>query len=127
MNVRPAKTVILGLGTLSIALCGCSQQTIESAREDAARNVKVVQREAKSAERKARPQLKKAQLGLRVTAALAANEKLPKTIHVDADENGVKLRGTVDTRAQKDLAGRIARDTLKEDKTVLNEIKVKGE
>ena len=129
-TARGSGTRITGVALLlitSISLSGCSQETIESASRDVARNTEIVAREAKRAERKARPQLTKLQLGARVTAALRANENLPKTIRVDADENGVKLRGTVKTPAQKALAGRIARDTLKEDKTVLNELKVTGE
>jgi len=121
----PSVALVLSVGI--IALSGCSPQTVESASRDVARNTEIVAREAKRAERKARPQLNKLQLGAKVTAALVANENLPKTIRVDADENGVKLRGTVKTQAQKDMAGRIARDTLKEDKTVLNELKVKAE
>jgi osmotically-inducible protein OsmY len=105
---------------------GCSQQTIQSASSDIQRNAEVVQREANRAERKVRPQVRKAGLGSRVTAALLANEKLPSTIRVDADDNGVKLRGSVRTQAEKELAGRIARDTLSDDKTVENDLVVKG-
>lgn len=125
MNQNPkARFTKLGLALGWLLLGGCSTQTLQSAREDTERNAGIVQREAERAERKARPQLTKLQIGGRVTAALVANEKLPRTIRVDADERGVKLRGKVNTRAQKELAGRIARDTLSEDKTVLNEIQV---
>lgn len=117
--------LVLSIGL--ITLSGCSPQTVESASRDVTRNTEIVAREAKRAERKARPQLNKLNIGLKVTAALKANENLPKSIRVDADENGVKLRGTVDTQAQKDLAGRIARDTLKADKSVTNDLKVKGD
>lgn len=109
---------------LLAAAAGCSQQTIESASSDIRGNAEVVKREAQRAERKARPQLSKAALGARVTTALRANENLPSTIRVDADENGVKLRGTVRSEREKSLAGRIARDTLSEDKTVQNDLKV---
>ena len=126
------------------AMSGCSRETIESAGEDAARNAEIVQREVKRTERKARPQIQivkrevkraerkarphiaKAERGLRVKTALTANEKLPKTIRVDAGENGVKLRGKVKTQAQKELAGRIARDTLEEGTTVTNDLEVTG-
>ena len=95
MNARPTGLFTFILATLLIGLIslnGCSQQTIESAREDAARNAEIEQREAQRVERKARPHLKKAEMSARVTAALTANEKLPKTIRVDADENGVRIR-----------------------------------
>ena len=120
-------TRIAVFALLGIALCGCSPETVQSARRDAERNAGIVGREAKRAERKARPQLSALQMGAKVTAALLANDNLPKTIRVDADERGVKLRGTVKTGAQRALAGRIARDTLKADKTVANELKVKQE
>jgi len=127
LSRRRARTpaLLLPLLFFGAAAAGCSQQTLESAQQDAARNAEVVQREVNRAERKARPQVQKAQLGLRVTAALKANEKLPKTIRVDADEDGVKLRGTVETAAQKELAGRIARMTLSDDKRVTNDLEVK--
>lgn len=124
MNANIGFTLLLIAG---IVLSGCSQETVVSASRDVARNTEIVAREAKRAERKARPQLTMLQIGAKVTAALVANENLPPTIRVDADEDGVKLRGTVKTQAQKDLAGRIARDTLKEDKTVTNDLKVKAD
>jgi osmotically-inducible protein OsmY len=113
--------MILFVGVL---LAGCSQQTIESATRDTARNVQVVEREAKRAERKARPQLNMLKMGARVTTALKANANLPLTIRVDADEAGVKLRGKVKTQEQKDLAYRIARETLEPDKSVTNDLKI---
>ena len=123
MNTK--RSGLAAIGLVGLVLCGgCSRQTLESAQEDTERNVEAVQREAKRAERKARPQLRKLDLGVRVTAALRANQKLPRTIRVDADESGVYLRGKVQTQAQKELAGRIARDTLAEDKTVTNDLKV---
>ena len=65
-------------------------------------------------------------IGARVTAALKANAQLPSGIRVDADAdgNGVKLRGSVNSEAQKSLAERIARDTLGPDKTVQNDLLV---
>ena len=124
MNTK--RSGLAAIGLVGLVLCGgCSRQTLESAQEDTERNVEAVQREAKRAERKARPQLRKIDIASRVYAALQANQKLPKkTIRVDPNENGVKLRGKVKTRAQKELAGRIARDTLAEDKTVTNDLKV---
>lgn len=127
MNKRRISALWAALLVASL-VCGCSQQTLESAKQDADKNVNVVQREAKRAERKARPQLEKLSLGARVTTAIAANENLRGThIRADADTDGVKLRGTVKTAAQKTLAGRVAEDTLGPDKTVSNELKVSGE
>jgi osmotically-inducible protein OsmY len=115
---------------------GCSRQTLEGAAQDTARNVQTAERGAREAERTLRPHvaklqkevkpaLTKAEMGLRVKTALTASEKLPKTIRVDADETGVRLRGRVRTRAEKVLAGRIAEQTLGEGKTVRNQIEVK--
>ncbi len=123
---RLTVSTLLATGFLSVT--GCSQQTLNSAQNDAQHNANIVQREAKRAERKAKPQLDKLSLGARVTTAIAANENLRGThIRADADTDGVKLRGTVKTGAQKTLAGRVAEDTLGPDKTVSNELKVTGE
>ena len=97
----------------AFALSGCSQQTIDSAKQDTQRNIQA-----------AKPQLAKLELGSRVTAALAS-----ASIHgvrVDADADGVSLHGTVSSAAQKARAGRIARDTLGAGKTVSNQITVSG-
>ena len=114
--------VAVGLAALlaGFAAGGCSEQTIESATTDAQRNVETVRREAK-------PALKKLDLGGRVTAAIRANKQLPGSIRVDADTDGVKLRGEVKTAAQKELAGTIARQTLGEGPKVQNDLKVTGE
>jgi osmotically-inducible protein OsmY len=103
---------------------GCSQQTLQSAGRDVAKDAAIVQREAARAERKAKPDLQKLSLGTRVTAALQANQNLPSTIRVDANETGVFLRGSVRTASQKALAGRIARDTLAEQYSVRNDLSV---
>lgn len=115
-----------GLSVLAavLALSGCSQETLESVGKDTARNAEVVAREAKRAEKNARPALKKLNLGARVTAAIQANQKLPRSIRVDASETGVFLRGKVKTEEQKALAERIARDTLEEKYTVQNDLKI---
>jgi osmotically-inducible protein OsmY len=106
------------------AVSGCSQETIQSVSKDTARNAEIVAREAKRAEKKARPTLNKLNLGARVTAAIQANQKLPRSIRVDASETGVFLRGNVKNEEQKALAERIARDTLDEKYTVQNDLKI---
>lgn len=122
---RLALLCFLCFAGFSLALVsGCSAQTLEGARKDTEQNLRVVEREAKRVERKARPQLSKLDNGARVTAALRLNKKLPKTIRADGDTNGVRLKGTVATEAQKDLAELIAHDTLGEEKTVRNELMV---
>jgi osmotically-inducible protein OsmY len=110
--------------TVFAVVSGCSQETLESVGKDTARNAEVVAREAKRAEKKVAPTLKKADLGLRVTTAIKANQKLPRSIRVDASETGVFLRGNVKTEEQKALAERIARDTLDEKYTVKNDLKI---
>ena len=99
---------------LSAAVSGCSQQTIDSAKQDTQRNLQ-----------NAQPQLAKLELGSRVTAALASANI--HGVRVDAGTNGVSLHGTVNSAAQKARAGRIARDTLGPDKAVKNDIQVIGE
>lgn len=124
MNNKHARRAGVGatLAALSFAVCGCSQQTLDSAKKDVDKNAAVVKREAARAERKARPQLNKLEMGGRVTAALKASENLPQTIRVDADEQGVKLRGRVKNETQRQLAEQVARQTLGGDKTVINDL-----
>lgn len=117
-----AVSALLGLGA---ALTGCSQQTLDSAKNDAQHNAAAVNQQAQQAERQARPQIDKLKLQSRVTAALAA-ANLPNTIHVRADADGVYLRGAVDSAGDKKRAGQIARDTLGPDKAVHNQIQVNG-
>ena len=137
---------ILGMSVLF--LTGCSQETIDSAKQDVERNTATVRREAEKVEKVAKPVLEVAapivkpvaeaagkeinkkteqlKMGGRVTVALKANLNLPSTIRVDADPDGqgVKLRGTVATAEQKKLAERIAKDTLGEGKKVQNDLKI---
>jgi len=117
-----------GMLALAGATLGCSQQTIDSATHDAARDAQIAAREVERARKKAEPQLKQLEIGARVTAARKANENLPLTIRVDADPDaqGVKLRGTVKTDAQKTLAGKVAHETLGPGKHVQNGLKVTG-
>lgn len=119
----PAAVLIIAA---ALAGAGCSEQTLRSAASDAQRNSEVVEREAKRAERKARPQLGKLDRGARVTAALRLNKRLPDTIRVDAGESAVRLRGSVRSEDEKELAGRIARDAVDAGVAVENELEVKA-
>ena len=114
MKRFPTHAVVPALLGLLLTLPGCSQQTIDSAKQDTQRNITA-----------ARPQLAKLELGSRVTAALQSADV--HGVRVDADTNGVSLHGTVNSAAQKARAGRIARDTLGPGKTVQNDIQVSGE
>ena len=108
------------------ALTGCSQQTLNSAHNDAQRDAAVVSRETQRAAKNAQPQLDKLRIQTRVTTALTA-ANLPTTIHVRADAAGVYLRGTVNSIGDKARAGQIARDTLGPDKKVHNQLQVNGQ
>ena len=124
-NMKKPSLAILALAVLAAALAGCSQQTLNSAQQDAQRNAAVVNRQAQQAEEQARPQVDKLKLQTRVTAALTAANLSP-AVHVRADAEGVYLRGTVNTAADKARAGQIARDTLGPDKKVHNQLEVNG-
>ncbi len=107
---------------------GCSQQTISSANSDANHDAAAVHQAVSNAAQQAKPKLDAAGLGLRVNTAIAANQNLPHdTIRVDATASGVRLRGTVKTEQQKQLAGRVATDTLGPDKSVDNELTVSNQ
>lgn len=125
MKTKPASAVFLAVFGLMAALSGCSQQTLSSAQQDAQHNAAVVSQQAQQAEREARPQVDRLKLQTRVTAALTAANLSP-TVHVRADAEGVYLRGTVNTAADKARAGQIARDTLGPDKKVHNQLVVSG-
>jgi osmotically-inducible protein OsmY len=88
--------------------------------------VNVIDQDLKQAEQKAKPEADKLDIGVRVTTALNANANLPHTIRVDANTSGVRLRGHVQTQAQKKLAGQIAKETLPQGKSVDNEVAVKA-
>ena len=103
--------ISLAIATFTLILSGCSQQTLNSARQDTQRNIET-----------AKPTLAKLTLGGRVTAALAAANI--RGVRVDADTNGVSLHGTVRSAAEKARAGRIARETLSPEKHVRDQIEV---
>jgi osmotically-inducible protein OsmY len=119
-------TVCVMLALVSALWCGCSQQTVQSADKDISHNINTAGQEVKKIGAEAKPQLDKLDLGARVTAALRANANLPDSIRVDADTNGVRLRGTVRNPRQKALAGKIAQQTLPEGKVVSNQLAVKA-
>lgn len=130
-----SRYLIAVVSLVAFSLVGCSPETISSASKDAERNAGIAQREGQKVERKIRPVvteakkqvkpgLQKLDLGGRATAALKLNRELPSTIRVDADTNGIRLRGTVKTEEQKALAERIAGDTLPKDATIKNELEV---
>ena len=112
----------------ALLLASCSQQTINSANNDANHDAAAVHQAVSNAAQQAKPKLDAAGLGLRVTTAIAANQNLPhNSIRVDATSTGVRLRGTVKTEQQKQLAGRVATDTLGANKSVDNELTVAGQ
>ncbi len=109
----------------ALFVSGCSQQTISSANSDANHDAAAVHQAVNNAAQQAKPKLDAAGLGLRVNTAIAANQNLPhNSIRVDATATGVRLRGTVKTEQQKQLAGQVATDTLGPDKSVDNELTV---
>jgi osmotically-inducible protein OsmY len=126
MRTKPASAVFLAFFGLTAALAGCSQQTLDSAQHDAKHNAAVVNQQARLAERETRPQVDKLEMQTRVTAALTAANLSP-AVHVRADAEGVYLRGTVNTAADKARAGQIARDTLGPDKIVHNQLKISSD
>ncbi len=117
------KLLLLAAAGLMLTLAGCSQQTLNSAQNDANHDLAVANQKAQQAARDAKPQLDKLNLQTRVTTALAA-ANLPTTIHVRADAEGVYLRGNVKSAQDKARAGQIARETLGPGKTVHNQLQV---
>ncbi|MBC8139340.1 MAG: BON domain-containing protein [Fibrella sp.] len=129
------RIALLAIIISSFTVAGCSPETVDNATKDVQRNTEVVEREANKVEKKLRPaiteakkqvqpSLQKLDLGARATAALKLNRNLPQTIRVDADTDGIRLRGTVRTSEEKTLAERIARDTLPKEAKLRNELEV---
>lgn len=134
------------LVTLLMCSLGCSPETVESAKRDFNRDTATVQKSAKQIEEVTKPvmviakpltdvvkkeadkRVEQLKIGARVTAVLKANENLPQTIRVDAapDAQRVTLRGTVKTIGQKKLAGRIAKQTIGQGKTVQNDLVIES-
>ncbi len=110
MKIKSVSAIVVFFG-LAAALSGCSQQTLNSAKQDTQRNIA-----------NAKPQIAKLELGSRVTAALAAANV--HGVRVDADTNGVSLHGRVNSAAQGKRAVRIARDTLGPGKVVNNQLEI---
>jgi osmotically-inducible protein OsmY len=120
-----ATAAIVGVCMIAV---GCSQRTINSANEDAQHDISVVGQKADQAARRVKPDLKKLDKGASVTAAITANQNLHGTdIRVDGTATGVRLKGTVNTAAQKSLAAQVAKSTLKPGQTVDNALTIKGD
>jgi len=124
--MRPDFRVAAALAVGSLILAGCSQSTIKSAETDTHNNLATAKAETNSIEARIDPDAQKLGLGARVTAALCANSNLPRTIRVDASPNAVRLKGAVQTQAQKTLAGQVAQETVPTGDTVTNAITVNG-
>jgi osmotically-inducible protein OsmY len=114
----------VALITCALIISGCSEQSVQSTSNDISHGLQSANTAAKQVGQEVQPSLQKLDLGARVTAALRANANLPDSIRVDASTKGVRLRGHVETAAQKSLAGKIAKSTLPPDKSVDNELKI---
>jgi|GEM_PF-4029334 osmotically-inducible protein OsmY len=144
---RYAVFPLMGCFAMSFLL-GCSPETVQSAKQDVERNTKDIRDTVEKVEKVTKPIAEVAQplvkpvaeavkkeadekveqlkLGARVTTALKVNLNLPQTIRVDADDDGkgVKLRGTVETKAQKQLAEKVAKETLGKGFRVQNDLTI---
>jgi osmotically-inducible protein OsmY len=107
---------------LPILLSGCSQRTINSANSDAQHDVTAISHAADKAAQEAKPQIKKLELGTRVSTALTAADL--HGIHVEANPGGVSLVGHVKNASDKKRALQIAKDTLGPQKTVTDRLTV---
>lgn len=115
------------LAAVCVFGAGCSQRALNSANQDAQRNINVVGQKAQQVANEAKPEIKKLDVAAPVTAAITANPNLSGTdIRVDGQANGVRLRGTVNTSQQKQLAGQVAKNNVKAGQSVDNELTIKG-
>lgn len=121
----------LSAALLLVLVCvfgaGCSQRTINSANQDAQHNITTLDQKAKQVVANAKPEIKKLDVATPVATAITANPNLSGThIRVDGQTNGVRLRGTVNTPQQKQLAGQVAKNNVKAGQTVDNELTVQA-
>lgn len=104
------------------AVCGCSQQTINSAGHDATNDIQKLNQAANKAAAEAKPQLQKVDLGTRVTAALQAADI--QNVRVDAGVKSVTLVGHVKDQKTAQRALSIAKNTLESTATVKSRLTV---
>jgi hypothetical protein len=127
LKMKKVSLAAMTLLALGVFAGGCTQQQQNSASTDLDHTVAVANQAVVKAADDAKPKLAALDLGARVTTALAANQNIPVgEVRVDANPNGVRLRGTVDTAREKHLAAQIAKDTLGPGKSVANDLAVKG-
>jgi osmotically-inducible protein OsmY len=123
MEAKEMRTIIgAGLCALVIGLGGCSPQQQAEAGNQAERAKKDVQRAAADAGAK----LTDAGITAKVKTAMTASSKLNTTgINVDTVNKVVTINGAVADQNQKQLAERIAKDTVSTDVQVVNKLQVR--
>ena len=113
--------ILAGLCALGIGLSGCSKQQEMEASSQAQRAKQKFQQATADAGKK----LTDAGITAKVKTAMVASSKLNTSgINVDTANKVVTLNGAVADQNQKQLAERIAKDTVGPDVQVVNKLQV---
>jgi len=124
-NLPLTAALVIGIAGAGLALSGCHRKQ-QGPGQQMKQGVKQVGAGAVNAAKQTGQTLSDAAITTKVKSALAASQGLSSfDIHVETTNGVVKLTGTVDTTAQKTLAGNTASKTDGV-KSVDNEITVKG-
>jgi osmotically-inducible protein OsmY len=113
--------MLAGLCALAIGLFGCSPQQQAEANNQA----KNAEKQVEQAAQKAGNALENAGITAKVKTAMTASSKLNTSqINVDTKDKVVTLNGAVADQNQRQLAERIAKDTVDHDVKVVNNLQV---
>jgi osmotically-inducible protein OsmY len=123
MEAKTMRTMILaGLCAAVVGLSGCNHQQQVEANNQAQRAKKDIQTATADAGKK----LTDAGITLKVKTAMTASSKLNTSgINVDTKNKMVTLNGAVADDNQRQLAERIAKDTVGPDVQVVNKLQVR--
>jgi osmotically-inducible protein OsmY len=122
MEAKTMRLLMLaGLCALTIGLSGCSPQQQAEANNQA----KNAEKQVEQAAQKAGNALENAGITAKVKTAMTASSKLNTSqINVDTKDKVVTLNGAVADQNQRQLAERIAKDTVDHDVKVVNNLQV---
>jgi osmotically-inducible protein OsmY len=117
------RLVTIGICALALAgLTGCNERQ----KVEASNSARRAGDEIKQATARAQHDLSDGTITLKVKTALVDSDKLDTSaINVDTKDKVVHLRGTAASADQKQLAERIARDTVGKDVKVVSELGVR--
>src|SRR5437016_4411127 len=117
--MRPLKYLSACAGFVTLALCGCSsqnQEKVAAASDKTKQELSRAAEKTKHAAALAKKDLTDGTISIKVKSAMLESDKLDTTsVNVDTKDRVTHIKGTVPTAEMKNLAGRIASDTVGKD------------